>query len=104
MSLNISNIKHNLNNINISCSVASYWDSALGQYVYFNDDGPVYGPNGEWELDPDNLRCGTAFGPITRPVFSTCKNNCPGGESTVIFLELQISADKLNVSSSAEKI
>ena len=44
----------------------------------FNDDGPVYGPNGELELDPDNdVSCG---GYETRTVFSTCKNNCPGGE------------------------
>ena len=42
----------------------------------FNDDGPVYGPNGQWELDPDNDQC--RFG--TRPVFAICKNNCPGGE------------------------
>ena len=54
----------------------------------FNDDGPVYGPNGELELDPNN----TIFC-ITRPVFATCKNNCPGGELSVIsseiFLKLQ---------------
>ena len=45
----------------------------------FNDDGPVYGPTGEWELDPDNRQC--VWG---RPVFATCKNNCPGGELSVI--------------------
>ena len=39
------------------------------------DGGPVYGPNGELELDPNNNLC--TFG---RPVFATCKNNCPGGE------------------------
>ena len=49
----------------------------------FNEDGPVYGPNGEWELDPDNDQCDGA----TRPVFSTCKNNCPGGELIVITSE-----------------
>ena len=36
----------------------------------------MYGPNGEWELDPDNIECGG----WPRPVFATCKNNCPGGE------------------------
>ena len=44
-------------------------------YTDFNDDGPVYGPNGQLELDPNNNQCGGR-----RPVFSTCKNNCPGGE------------------------
>ena len=59
----------------LSCSVG-YPYNDLGQWIYeFNDDGPVYGPNGEWELDPDNDQCGGR-----RPVFSTCKNNCPGGE------------------------
>ena len=48
----------------------------------FNDDGPVYGPNGELELDPDNDRCDAAVN--GRPVFATCKNNCPGGELSVL--------------------
>ena len=44
--------------MNISCSVGYDYDSDLGQYVVvFNDDGPVYGPNGLWELDPDNDQC-----------------------------------------------
>ena len=70
----------------------------------FNDDGPVYGPNGEWELDPDLpfSQCGV----VTRPVFATCKNNCPGGElcyqlsvlSYFVIIKLKTSADKLNVS------
>ena len=48
-----------------------------GQVVYeWSEEGPVYGPNGELELDPDlPLDC-----LYTRPVFATCKNNCPGGE------------------------
>ena len=50
--------------------------------IVFNEDGPVYGPNGEWELDPDNNLCGGSF--WARPVFATCKNNCPGGELAVI--------------------
>ena len=89
MSLNL-NIKHNLTLLHISCSVDAYFDYGdninqtnlfrgdhdLGQVVYvFNDDGPVYGPNGQLELDPDNQQCGGS-----RPVFATCKNNCPGGE------------------------
>ena len=41
-----------------------------------NEDGPVYGPNGLLELDPENQQCVQ----FTRPVFATCKNNCPGGE------------------------
>ena len=48
--------------------------------IEFNEEGPVYGPNGEWELDPDNDQCGY----LESPVFATCKNNCPGGESSVL--------------------
>ena len=71
----------------ISLSVGAYSDSVLGQDVYlFNDDGPVYGPNGEWELDPDDNRCDSYY--HGRPVFATCKNNCPGGEFTVVSSEL----------------
>ena len=52
-----------------------------GQIVYdWNAEGPVYGSNGEFELDPDNTLCVTPFLDGRRPVFSTCKNNCPGGE------------------------
>ena len=56
-------------------------------YEYeWNSEGPVYGPTGELELDPDNFDCnsydedGEFRSDGTRPVFSTCKNNCPGGE------------------------
>ena len=38
----------------VSCSVDVLIDLDLGSWVpVFNDDGPVYGPNGQWELDPD---------------------------------------------------
>ena len=47
----------------------------------FNDDGPVYGPNGELELDPD-LPLQACDG-YSKPLFATCKNNCPGGEKAV---------------------
>ena len=55
----------------------------------WSEEGPVYGPNGQLELDPDNQRCigylvdlpATFTG--RRPVFATCKNNCPGGELAV---------------------
>ena len=46
----------------------------------------MYGPTGEYELDPDNDGCylydedGEYVNDGTWPVFSTCKNNCPGGE------------------------
>ena len=61
----------------------------------WNGEGPVYGPNGELELDPENQDCNTNSGDVdedipkppiwaadgyARPVFATCKNNCPGGE------------------------
>ena len=52
-------------------------------------EGHVYGPNGQLELDPDNQRCkppsSRVFG--ARPVFATCKNNCPGGMLFVIAFE-----------------
>ena len=47
----------------------------------FNSDGPVFGPNGEYELDPDNDQCVQDFydaGGL--PVFGTCKNSCKGGK------------------------
>ena len=47
----------------------------------FNDDGAVYGPNGELELDPGHQECHYS----TRSVFATCKNNCPGGELSELF-------------------
>ena len=77
MSLNFNNKTYS--DSILSCSVGYYFDYELNQYVLvFNDDGPVYGPNGELELDPDNdASCG---GYETRTVFATCKNNCPGGE------------------------
>ena len=49
----------------------------------WSDEGPVYGPNGELELDPDNYLCVTSNVYGARPVFATCKNNCPGGELSV---------------------
>ena len=104
----------------LSCSVGAYL-SESGQVVYeWSEEGPVYGPNGQLELDPDNQQCisdqttadhnrqpatsilpPTQMTPTTttlpptqmttnrpppakvngaRPVFATCKNNCPGGE------------------------
>lgn len=50
-------------------------------YVY-NSDGPVFGPNGELELDPDNDNC--LYDISKRPVFATCKNNCPGVNFPVV--------------------
>ena len=62
----------------LSCSVGASL-SELGQLVYVWEEGkePVYGPNGELELDPDNQQCPASS---KRPLFATCKNNCPGGE------------------------
>ena len=49
-------------------------------YCPTNDDGPVINSyNGELELDPNNDRCGSG-----RPVFATCKNTCPGGETLIL--------------------
>ena len=60
-----------------------------GNLVYeWNEQGPVYGPNGQLELDPGNKNCLVfengeiveTFADGKRPVFTTCNNNCPGGE------------------------
>ena len=62
----------------ISCSVGASLNES-GQVVYeWSEEGPVYGPNGQLELDPD-LPWQACAGYL-RPVFATCKNNCPGGE------------------------
>lgn len=58
-------------------------ETGLGQVDYvFNSEGPVYGPNGLLELDPENDNCLSTF--FKRPVFATCKNNCPGGKIYII--------------------
>ena len=71
----------------LSCSVGTYENSDDHIVYEFNDDGPVYGPNGELELDPDNDQCKPCpyCSGYTRPVFATCKNNCPGGELSELF-------------------
>ena len=66
----------------------------------FNDDGPVYGPNGMLEVDPDNQQCHPPTSDIAgqRAVFATCKNNCPGGEFAEIeCFSLYQSHQKLNI-------
>ena len=63
-----------------------------GHVVYeWNESGPVFGPNGELELDPDNQQCYTPTSPVYggRSVFATCKNNCPGGELSVWYCNLE---------------
>ena len=51
----------------------------------FNAEGEVNNTyNGGWELDTDNLHgCAVGNDPYAyaRPVFATCKNTCPGGET-----------------------
>ena len=72
------------------------FDSDVGENVVsyiFNSEGPVFGPNSEYEVDPDNEQCLTYFGffgddgefqaPIGLPVFGTCKNNCRGGKPLI---------------------
>ena len=54
-------------------SIGSYADGPHRVYE-FNNEGPIYGPNGEYELDPDNNDCVVGL-----PLFGICKNNCPGG-------------------------
>ena len=52
-----------------------------GHLVYeWNSEGPVLGPTGQLELDPDNEECRVPGASGARPVFASCKNNCPGGE------------------------
>ena len=72
----------------LSCSVGAYLNES-GQVVYaWSEEGPVYGPNGQLELDPDNLQCIPPTSDVygERPVFATCKNNCPGGELICPFI------------------
>ena len=57
-------------------SATGTWDGTGGVNYTFVDNNPVYGPNGEYELDPENCKC--AYWQRL-PVFSVCKNNCPGG-------------------------
>ena len=58
--------------------------NSFGTLTYFfNSGGPVFGTNGEYELDPENRNCTiyAGYGPILGlPVFGTCKNNCRGGK------------------------
>ena len=63
------------------------FESAIDDWEYtFNSDGPVFGPNGEYELDPDNDKCKDRFGHLIRlPVFGTCKNNCRGGIAFITY-------------------
>ena len=67
------------------CPTNSVSHSGKPENVYtFNDEGEVNNAyNGEWELDTDNLRgCKDDFSlNYIRPVFATCKNTCPGGET-----------------------
>ena len=59
-------------------SVGSDVNSGVISYI-FNSDGPRFGSNGEYELDPDNDQCrydGNVYG---LPVFGSCKNDCRGG-------------------------
>ena len=73
----------------LSCSVGADLNES-GQVVYeWSEEGPVYGPNGQLELDPYNYGAGsciTADFNGVRPVFATCKNNCPGGELISSFI------------------
>ena len=62
----------------------------------FNAAGPVYNEyNGEWELDPDNIEGCEGYNDFlqdndpyyyARPVFATCKNTCPGGETETVHI------------------
>ena len=64
----------------------------------WSEEGPVYGPNGQLELDPDNQQCWQAYGSEetgARAVLSTCKNNCPGGEPLLIIYFIMINCMSL---------
>ena len=62
--------------------IGSYYNFEDEVQVFtFNDMGPVFGPNGEYELDPGNNDCG-----LWRiRVFGVCKNNCPGVNFPVLW-------------------
>ena len=69
------------------CPTNAVSNSGWPDYVYtFNEEGEVINTyNEEWELDTDNLQgCARGGGNpywYARPVFATCKNTCPGGET-----------------------
>ena len=69
------------------------FDADVGENIViyiFNNEGPVFGPNREYEVDPDNEQCllDVSFDltsvlyqvRVGLPVFGTCKNNCRGGK------------------------
>ena len=71
---------------NIYCPTNSgFFDSDLNPdpHLAFSSN-PVYGPNNQWELDPDNNNCSVA---VRKSPFASCKNTCPGGERIFSFVE-----------------
>lgn len=48
-----------------------------------SNSDPVFGPNGQWELDPDNKDCRDEH---KKFAFATCKNTCPGGERILVLV------------------
>ena len=80
-------VKQTQSDIILSCSVGASLNESEHVVYEWSEGGPVYGPNGELELDPElnpYQTCnGNTFAGV-RPVFATCKNNCPGGELTSV--------------------
>ena len=57
------------------------FDPTLHRNPYFAfTPNPVYGPNNQWELDPDNHNCTEKY---KKFAFATCKNTCPGGGKNI---------------------
>ena len=63
-----------------NCNGTYYNPDDEVQVYTFNDDGPIFGSNGEYELDPENSKCSFK----TLQVFGICKNNCPGVNFPVV--------------------
>merc|ERR1712073_222404 len=71
-------------------------DLHLDPHMAFMND-PVFGPNNQWELDPENNNCTQGY---KKFVFASCKNTCPGVNFQVVtggFALLAASNIALNV-------
>ena len=73
------------------CPTNAIRDEEVSGAVYtFNEAGEGNNTyNEEWELDPDNTEACFNFNDpnrYTRPVFATCKNTCPGGETETVHI------------------
>ena len=63
-------------------SIGTYRNETGEVDYLYNEEGPVYGPTGLLELDPDKDYADCDG--LIKPVFGTCNNDCPGGQFVVM--------------------